>query len=158
MTLKQKLKTIEAAIAAENDAIAKARRQIRDLSLQRDEISREIEIHERDLKRKQDIAAGRKWKREHPEEFAAFMKMIRQRHNDFADAGAQHLAEMNVDSAKVFHFDDFSEVKNPLLAHVMAAAKIFPSVGQAKKNGWDKPLTEGEWTVTKKKIKIRVEK
>lgn len=58
----------------------------------------------------------------------------------------------------VFKLSDFAEVKNPLMAHVMAKAEIFKSVGQARKNGWDKPLTEGEWTVTKKKIRIRVEK
>ena len=56
----------------------------------------------------------------------------------------------------VFKLIDFSEVKTPLMAHVMAKAGIFPSVSQARKNGWDKPLTIGEWTVTKKKIKISV--
>lgn len=57
----------------------------------------------------------------------------------------------------VFSLSDFADVKNPLMAHVMAKAGIFPSIGQARKNGWDKPLTSGEWTVTKKKITIRVE-
>lgn len=56
----------------------------------------------------------------------------------------------------VFNLSDFAEVKNPLMAHVMAKAGIFPSVGQARKNGWNKPLTEGEWTLTKKKIKVSV--
>lgn len=58
----------------------------------------------------------------------------------------------------VFKLSDFAEVKNPLMAHVMAKAGIFKSISQARKNGWDKPLTTGEWTVTKKKIRIRVEK
>ncbi len=56
----------------------------------------------------------------------------------------------------VFSLSDFAVVKNPLMAHAMAKAGIFPSVGQARKNGWDKPLTEGVWTVTKKKIKVTV--
>lgn len=56
----------------------------------------------------------------------------------------------------VFSLSDFADVKNPLMAHVMAKAGIFPSVGQARKNGWNKPLTEGEWTLTKKKIKVTV--
>lgn len=56
----------------------------------------------------------------------------------------------------VFSLSDFAEVKNPLMAHVMAKAGIFPSVGQARKNGWNKPLVVGEWTVTKKRIKITV--
>ncbi len=58
--------------------------------------------------------------------------------------------------SKTFSLSDFAEVKNPLMAHVMAKAGIFPSVGQARKNGWDKPLAVGEWTVTKKKIRIVV--
>ena len=45
-----------------------------------------------------------------------------------------------------------------LRVEVMKEAGIFPSVGQARKNGWDKPLTEGQWTVTKKKTRIKVTK
>ena len=57
---------------------------------------------------------------------------------------------------KTFTLKDFEDIKKPLLAHVMAKAEIFPSVSQARKNGWDKPLETGEWTVTKKKIHIIV--
>ena len=44
------------------------------------------------------------------------------------------------------------------LAHIMHAAGIFPSVGQAKKNNWDKPIPAGysEYTVTKRKVKIYI--
>lgn len=59
-------------------------------------------------------------------------------------------------ASHVFKLTDFASIKTPLLAHVMAKAGIFPSVGQARKNGWNKPLTTGSWTVTKKKIKIEV--
>jgi len=55
-----------------------------------------------------------------------------------------------------FKLDDFPE--NALMAHVMAKANIFPSVGQARKNGWDRPIEEGVFTVTKKKIRIEVTK
>ncbi len=55
-----------------------------------------------------------------------------------------------------FSLSDFADIKNPLMAHVMAKAGIFKSIGQARKNGWDKPLAVGEWTVTKKKIRIIV--
>lgn len=55
-----------------------------------------------------------------------------------------------------FCLKDFADAKKPLLAHVMHKAGIFPSVGQARKNGWNKPLAVGEWTVTKKKIRIVV--
>ncbi len=34
---------------------------------------------------------------------------------------------------------------NWIMAHIMHAAGIFPSVGQARKNGWDKPIPDG-WT------------
>ena len=59
-----------------------------------------------------------------------------------------------VPKAKVFRIQDFPE--GALMAHVMAAAEIFPSVSQARKNGWSDPIQEGEWQVTKKKILIRV--
>ena len=45
---------------------------------------------------------------------------------------------------------------NALMAHVMAKAGIFPSISQARKNGWDKPIEVGVWSVTKKKIQIEV--
>lgn len=44
------------------------------------------------------------------------------------------------------------------MAHIMHAAGVFPSVKQAKKNGWDKPLPVGydELTVGKGKLKIYI--
>jgi hypothetical protein len=44
------------------------------------------------------------------------------------------------------------------MAHIMHAAGIFPSVTQAKKNGWDKPISHGfsDFVVTKQKIKIYI--
>jgi len=38
----------------------------------------------------------------------------------------------------------------------MFKAGIFPSVGQARKNGWNIPICIGVWEVTKKKIKIEI--
>ena len=32
-----------------------------------------------------------------------------------------------------------------IMAHIMHAVGIFPSVGQARKNGWNKPIEDG-WT------------
>jgi hypothetical protein len=54
----------------------------------------------------------------------------------------------------IFTLTNFSN--NALMAHVMAKAGIFPSISQARKNGWDKPIEVGEWTVTKKRIKVEV--
>lgn len=56
---------------------------------------------------------------------------------------------------KKFKISDFPD--NAVMAHVVAAAGIFPSVSQARKNGWDKPLVAGEFVLTKKKIRIIVE-
>ena len=53
-----------------------------------------------------------------------------------------------------FEFDDFPE--GALLAHAMVKAEVFPSVSQARKNGWDKPLERGSWVVGKRKIKVVV--
>jgi hypothetical protein len=45
---------------------------------------------------------------------------------------------------------------NWTMAHVLHTAGLFPSVKQAKNNGWDKPIPIGysEYTVTKRKVKI----
>lgn len=42
------------------------------------------------------------------------------------------------------------------MAHIMHAAGAFPSVGQAKKNGWDRPIPGGysEHTVGKRRLRI----
>jgi hypothetical protein len=44
------------------------------------------------------------------------------------------------------------------LAHVMHAAGLFPSVGQAKKNGWNRPIPDGwsEYTVGKLNTRIYI--
>ncbi len=43
-----------------------------------------------------------------------------------------------------------------IMAHIMHKAGIFPSVGIARKNGWNKPIKEGfsELTVGKSRKKI----
>ena len=58
----------------------------------------------------------------------------------------------------LFGFDDENIMIEDhwLLAHVMHMAGVFPSVGIARKNGWNKPIPEGfsEFTVGKTKKKI----
>lgn len=56
----------------------------------------------------------------------------------------------------IFSKSELEADNKPLMAHIMAELKIFPSVGQARKNGWDKPLELGDHTVTKKKIRFRI--
>ena len=42
------------------------------------------------------------------------------------------------------------------MAHIMHLAGVFPSVGIARKNGWNKPIPEGfsEFTVGKSRKKV----
>jgi hypothetical protein len=62
--------------------------------------------------------------------------------------------------AEIFGFDDaenlFHIEDNWTMAHIMHVAGIFPSVGQARKNGWDKPISPGfsEFTVGKRKLGV----
>ena len=57
-----------------------------------------------------------------------------------------------------FGFDDENIMIEDhwLLAHVMHMAGVFPSVGIARKNGWNKPIPDGfsEFTVGKAKKKV----
>jgi len=61
-----------------------------------------------------------------------------------------------------FGFDDCGDGSNIILedswimAHIMHNVGIFPSVGQARKNGWDMPIPMGfsEFTVGKMKKKV----
>jgi len=43
-----------------------------------------------------------------------------------------------------------------MMAHVMHAAGIFPSVGQARKQGWDMSVPRGFWMKEIGKKKLRV--
>jgi len=62
----------------------------------------------------------------------------------------------------IMGFDDCDTDENIMIedgwimAHVMHKAGVFPSVGQARKNGWDKPIQPGfsEFTVGKMKKKV----
>ena len=53
--------------------------------------------------------------------------------------------------------DFFIEIQDHwTMAHIMKEAGFFPSISQARKNGWDKPIPKGfnELIVGKKKKKI----
>ena len=55
------------------------------------------------------------------------------------------------DAPNCFHIEDVW-----IMAHVMHMAGVFPSVGIARKQGWNKPIPEGfsEFTVGKSKKKV----
>lgn len=50
--------------------------------------------------------------------------------------------------AKAIDFD------GKTMAHVMAELNLFPSVGQARKNGWDKPVERGLFKVGRNWVEI----
>ena len=112
-----------------------------------------------ELERKQ--AEGAKWQEENPEEFSRWFEELkaqnRRGRQDGADRGWWDIDEDGnmLSPAKRFKISDFP--KNAVMAHVMAKAGIFPSIGQARKNGHDTPLKAGEFVVTKRKIRIVVE-
>ena len=57
-----------------------------------------------------------------------------------------------------FGFDDENIILEDgwIMAHVMHRAGVFPSVSQARKNGWDKPIPKGmsEFVVGKRKFRV----
>lgn len=91
-----------------------------------------------------------------------FLKKIHQKHVDditkMADEFGWDLDENfnPLPGAVVFSKSELEAQGKTLMAHIMAELNIFPSVGQARKNGWDKPLELGDFTVTKKKIRFKV--
>jgi len=48
------------------------------------------------------------------------------------------------------------EPNETTMAHILAKLEIFPSVTQARKNGFDKPIVEGEFWFQKKTKRIRI--
>ncbi len=42
------------------------------------------------------------------------------------------------------------------MANVMVKLGVFPSVTQARKNGWDKPIELGEQLLTKRRISVNI--
>ena len=164
MTPEATLRKIDAELAKQAEKIAAARARVKELHEQRKEVALEVENRKREKEHKEAIKRGKKWKKEHPEEHAVLIERIRRENQEGVIEGFLNgWWDLDEDGnmaapAQVFKLSDFADVKNPMMAHVMAKAGIFTSISQARKNGWDKPLVEGEWTVTKKKLRIRVEK
>jgi hypothetical protein len=136
--------------------------ELRDQQDEIAEIAQAIKIKEGELRWETVQALGKEWRRNHPEEHAAFLAEIHERNRAGMVQGAE-LGWWDLDEngeplspPQVFKLSDFQHVNNATLGHVMHAAGLFPSVGQAKKNGWSGGLEAGEWTVTKKKIRIRI--
>ncbi len=160
MTRENTIKGLRATIADSHTQIEVLRAQIKELS---ESLAAELTLQTQE-QRQADFevaqARGRKWKAEDPEGHEAFLKELRERNQrgvlfgaeqgwwDVDDGGNMLAPPIIIDSADL--------PDDALMAHVMAKAGIFPSVTRARKNGWDKPLTKGLVTVTKKKIRIKV--
>lgn len=43
-----------------------------------------------------------------------------------------------------------------IMAHIMAAAGVFPSASQARNNGWNKPIPDGFSDMVAGKLKFRL--
>jgi len=155
-----KINILMTAIQEKQDRISELQQSIKNDQAQLGELVLEHTIAERACRHEQNMERGQQWKESDPEGYNAFLEEIRQRNQahleegarlgwwDISDTGEMLAPPIVVDSSKL--------PDNALMAHVMAEVGIFPSVTQARKNGWDKPLTTGVFTVTKKKIRIKV--
>lgn len=156
----EKLKLL---IEHNQDVVRKARETIQFLE---DDISaKAVMINRRrsEAEREACIERGRAAREADPAAHEAFMRALNERCKQDVLRGSE-LGWWDVDEQGrmlapplVFKMSDFADVRNATLAHVMHRAELFPSVGQARKAGWDQPLVAGEWTVTKKRIRIRVQ-
>lgn len=147
-------------IASSQREIAHHQKQIKDCrDLLDEELQKLAQIHrQKEFEKAQE--RGRIWKKDSPQEHAAFLAGIEERNLqtvlDGAKQGWWDVDEQGNMLAPPIVIDSTQLPDGALMAHVMAEAAIFPSVSQARKNGWDKPLTKGLFTVTKKKIRIKV--
>jgi len=66
--------------------------------------------------------------------------------------------DIEANDLEMFGMDDENIIlgENWILAHVMHAAGLFPSVSEARRNGWDKPIPPGlsDFTVGRGKKKV----
>lgn len=98
------------------------------------------------------------WKA-HPEAKEAWLSSVRAKNREDAIAGWQG-GRWDLDDdhnpippRKHIRISDLPP--NAVMAHVLHAAGVFRSIGEAKRNGWDKPIELGDLT-TKRNLRIRV--
>lgn len=93
-------------------------------------------------------------------------------HDVFLDEARAHLRQGLEGLVAAGVFDGLNEKGEPLappqrfsiaelgaratMADIMVALKVFPSLKQARNNGWDKPLVLGIQEVTKKRLRIEI--
>jgi hypothetical protein len=89
------------------------------------------------------------------EEEAFLQRTIANRPRNIGSLEFDHNGEA-ICPIKTFSMKKLQEENKNTMAHIMFELGIFKSVGEARKNGWNKPLELGEFCVTKKKIKFEV--
>lgn len=108
----------------------------------------------------EQLAQAKQWRIKHPQEWQRWFDDIKQQNRQSVVDGTE-MGWWEVDQdgnmlAPTIVVDSKQLPENAVMAHVMKEAKIFDSVGEARRNGWNKPLTKGVITVTKRKIRIEV--
>lgn len=95
---------------------------------------------------------------ETPEEFQARLRRnLINRLQPLVDLG--HFYGIGDDLAPIPHPRQFSIselVEGATFANIVVLLGLFPSLSQARKNNWDKPLTLGVHSLTKKKILVEI--
>lgn len=106
------------------------------------------------------------WRKAFPEAFDIWFAGIRARNQEklqeLADLHGWDIDERTGEPLPPWQEFSFFELDrefngNATMAHVMHRAGVFKSVSEARKNGWNKPLQFGDFVVTKKKIRIRID-
>ncbi len=160
MIPEENLQRIDDELVKQAETIAAARTCVKDLHDERKVVALEVEQEKRKREHEERVEEARKWREANSKEHDGFMKKIRHKNQENVIEGflmgwwdLDENGEM-LAPAKVFKLSDFADVKTPLMAHVMAKAEIFTSIGQARKNGWNTPLVVGEWTVGKNRTRV----
>lgn len=122
--------------------------------------NKDLDLFERmDLLEKKVEFESIKFEWESEEAEAEFLVSQRKKIKDFYDFGVCMgwwiiAADGEPMGVKTFKLSDFDE--RALLAHVMAKAEMFKSVSEARKNGWNKPITKGDFLFKKRRYIIRI--
>lgn len=97
-----------------------------------------------------------------PDGKAGFLDGVRQSHlSSINELAEEHGWEIDAHGnplppPQVFSITELNADNKTTMAHVMALLGVFKSVGEARRNGWDKPLELGDHCVTKRKIRFRI--
>lgn len=109
------------------------------------------------------VAAARQRFEEHPEELDLFVRALKVQHAAFMNRGVYEGWWLDVKPngdpiphPRIVKISELGEHET-LMAHIVHnRLGLFESVNQAKKNGWGKPVQEGDYWLNKKTLHLRV--